>query len=708
MSISKARSHKRSAPTFRVGFDIGGTFTDVVMVTEGTGAVHYAKVPSTPASPDIAALQGIEQALARGGASPADVTYLVHGSTVSANAVLQNKGARTGIITTRGFRDLLEIGRVSRGHSDESAEDVLYNINYVKPPPLVPRRFRLEVPERVGAGGEIVTPLDEAATVKAIEELHACNIESIAVCFLNSYANPAHERRVKELIQRYYPEAWISVSSEILSQSREYERFSTTALNAYVMPPLNRYLTRLEEGLAERGIRAPLHIMQATGGVTTASMARIKSVHTALSGFVGGVMGGAFLARLAGFRNVITLDIGGTSTDISLIRRGKPEITTDGRLGTHPVQIPIVSVRTIGAGGGSIARVGSDGLLKVGPQSAGADPGPACYARQGAEATVTDANVCLGRMQQLLDGALPLEPKLARDVVNRRVAEGLDLSEQKTASGIIAVQNANIARAIRANTVERGVDPRDCVLAAYGGAGPLHADEIAQSLGIPTVVVPPYAGVLSAMGLLSSDVRHDESRAWAGLLAQTAPEALEQGFGELEAKLSAEMAEGGINQRRIRFTRSLGLRYVGQGYEIAVALKPGKLSRKAMLAAATAFHKRHAELYRHSSTEEPVELVSLSVTAVVAMTRPRLARSKVQRNSAAPHAVSTRTVAFGSKPEPIKCKVYRRETLRAGQTIKGPAIVEQFDSTTVIAPRSRASVDAFGNLIVAVGGIGVR
>lgn len=699
------RSKVQGRAAYRLGFDIGGTFTDVVIVSESSGNVHYTKVPSTPSNPEIAAFKGIEDVLRLAGAAPDQVSYIVHGSTVSANAVLQSKGARTGMITTRGFRDILEIGRVSRGHRDEAVEDVLYNINYVKPAPIVPRRWRMEVPERVAASGEVLVRLDEDATVRAIEALRSKDVESIAVCLLNSYVNGGHEQRIKELIAQHYPEAWISVSSEVLPQFREYERFSTTVLNAYVMPPLNKYLTRLEEGLCARGIRAPLHIMQATGGVTTTGLARVKSVHTALSGFVGGVMGGAFLAKLAGFRNVITLDIGGTSTDISLIRNGKPEITTEGRLGEYPVQIPIVSVRTIGAGGGSLAHVGADGLLKVGPQSAGADPGPACYGKQSTGASITDANLCLGRVnpKHLLDGAVTLHPQLSFDVVDNRVAEPLGMSRHHAATGMIAVQNANISRAIRANTMERGVDPRDCVLAAYGGAGPLHADEIARSLGISTVVIPPYAGVLSSLGLLSSDVRHDYVRPWTGgLLPDASPAALESAFSKLTEEAASEMSSAGVMQKNIRHDRALGLRYVGQGYEISVSIPPSKITAASLKAALEAFHKRHSQLYRHASPSEPVELVSIGLASVASVRRPKLLRRATARSQRPPKHIGTRRMAFGRKPQAVNCKVYRREQLKVGHAIQGPAVIEQFDATTFVSPGSRASVDPFGNLILRV------
>ncbi len=613
----------RGQAKYRLGVDIGGTFTDVVLVRESDGRVSYTKVASTPPHPEQAVFHGVRRILDEMRVTPAQIAFMVHGSTVAANAVLESTGAKTAALTTRGFRDILEIGRLARGSRNESAEDVLYNIDYVKPAPIVPRHLRLEVDERIDPSGAIIRPLDEASAVAAIERLKDNGVESIAICLLHSYANATHEQRLRCLIEELMPEVFTSLSSEIVPLCREYERFSTTSLNAYVMPPLNRYLSKLEQGLRGIGIHAPLYIMQANGGVMSTRLARVKSIQSAFSGLVAGVMGGAMVANHAGYRNAITLDIGGTSTDISLIRDGIPETTMEGRLGPHPVQFPIVAVETIGAGGGSIASLGPDGLLKVGPQSAGADPGPACYGKGGARATVTDAHVGLGRISasQRLAGDLKLDAAASRKVIHEQLSERLKLSVERSADGVLAIANAQIARAVRAATIERGVDPRDYVLVAFGGAGPLHAVSVSEAIGIPTVLIPRSAGVISALGLLTGDLKQEYGLTWLRRAGDVDLNDLEAAFGELEETARTEMRAESNGKRKVRLSRSLGLRYVGQGYEITTPISR-HLTRRSFAVAISAFHKRHQALYRHAAPDDPMEVVSILVTAIVRLAPP--------------------------------------------------------------------------------------
>jgi N-methylhydantoinase A len=684
----------------RLGVDIGGTFTDVVLLAE-SGAIKYTKVPSTPSHPELAVFDGVKKILTANALTPGDIAYLVHGSTVAANAVLEFKGAKTGLITTRGFRDVLEIGRIARGSRHDNAEDVLYNIAYQKPAPLVPRHLRLEVDERLNAAGGVVRALDESSVAAAIEKLKAAGIESVAICLLHSYLNPAHEERIRALFKKAMPDAWTSLSSEVLPQYREYERFSTTTLNAYVMPPLNRYLSKLEIGLRELGFNAPLYIMQANGGVMTARLARIKSVQTAFSGLVAGVLGGALVASLAGFKNAITLDIGGTSTDISLVRNGTPELTSDGRLGPYPVQFPIVSVDTIGAGGGSLARIGPDGLLKVGPQSAGADPGPVCYGKGGLQVTVTDAHVALGRISpsQKLGGDLDLNADASTDALRDHISEPMKLNVEKAADGILAIADAQIARAIRAATIERGVDPRDCVLVAYGGAGALHAISVADAIGIPTVLIPRYAGVISALGLLVADLKQEYGRTCLMLASGADLSELEVGFVQLEDRARSEMSAESDADKKVSLFRSLGVRYVGQGYELTVPISDD-LSPQSFAAAINLFHRRHEELYGHATLSEPVEVVNVLVTAVVKLAPQSLLQQAIggRPGPTAPHQVSN--VICGPDGLRQSCAVYARSDLGLDTRIVGPAIVEQIDTTTFVPPAYMGKIDQFGSMII--------
>ena len=685
---------------YRLGVDIGGTFTDVVLAAE-TGDVRYTKVPSTPKNPELAFFEGVRKILGETGIAPADVAYIVHGSTVAANAVLESKGAKTGLLTTRGFRDILEIGRIARGTRNDSAEDVLYNVNYLKPAPLVPRQLRLEVDERIDAGGAVVRPLDEATAIAAIKRLKSQGINSIAICLLHSYANPTHEERLRSLIEEHMPSVWTSLSSEILPQYREYERFSTTTLNAYVMPPLNRYLSKLEVGLRELGFKAPLYIMQANGGVMTVRLARIKSVQTAFSGLVAGVMGGALVAALAGFDNAITLDIGGTSTDISLVRNGKPELTNEGRLGPYPVQFPIVAVDTIGAGGGSLASIGADGLLKVGPESAGADPGPICYAKGGQKVTVTDAHVGLGRISpsQKLGGDLALDSDASSNAIRAQIGDILKLSAAKAADGILAIADAQIARAIRAATIERGVDPRDCVLVAYGGAGPLHAISVAESVGIPTVLIPRFPGVISALGLLVADLKQEYGRTILMPAANVDLQELEASFNQLEMRARTEMGAESETEMKLVLARSLGMRYVGQGYELIVPIS-NDLAAQAFAATVNLFHQRHQELYGHSTSGEPVEIVSVQITAVIQLAPQHLLDKTVNVDAGTGTSHKTSDVICGPDCVYRSCEVYSRGDLKIESRIAGPAIIEQLDTTTYIPPAYAGQLDRFGSLII--------
>ncbi len=688
--------------SYRLGFDIGGTFTDVVLVDQQSGRVHFSKVPSTPADQTEGALAGIAKILSVASCNGGQVEHVVHGSTVATNAILERKGAVTAMLTTAGFRDVLAIGRSARFAADAGdRERVLYDINYVKPAPLVPRSLRLPVRERIGAQGEVVTPLDLRDVEAAIEMIDRHQVQSVAICFLNSYADPIHERKARDLLLARRPALSVCLSSEVLPEFREYERFSTAVLNAYVMPSVGRYLQHLESRLGESRIQAPLQVMQATGGTITSQAARRHSVHTALSGIVGGVLGGSYVAGLAGFPEVITMDMGGTSTDVSVVRGGKPQTMTEGRIGPHSFRLPVIDVHTIGAGGGSIARVDADGGLRVGPESAGADPGPVCYGKGGSAPTVTDADLVLGRLPSaLLDGVLPLDPQAARMSILRTIGEPLSLDAVIASHGIIAIAAANMIRAIRLITIERGIDPRELTLVAFGGAGPLHAGIIAKELQLARVLIPRAPGVLSALGLLTADTKHDYVRTSIHPTTDLDPAILRAVFAQLEERAQADMHDDGVPSDRVTLLRSLDFRYRGQGYEVNVELADGDLDRAAIESADRRFHRRHETLFGHSAPDEPTEVVNARIVAVAPTKKPQLEKQRVPERSLP--AVSGRRRAFFAEAEGfVDCPVYRREALKWGHSVSGPALVDQFDSTTVLLPGQSAVVDEYLNLVVA-------
>ena len=692
------------ADVYRVGYDIGGTFTDLILVDDAGGAAYTAKVPSTPAAPADGALDGLRRLTSTANVAPAAVGHLVHGSTVALNAILEGKAARVGLLTTEGFRDVLEIGRLTRVPQSGNPEAALYDTQYDKPPPLVPRYLRLGVRERIDAAGRVLTPLSEANVAPAVAELSRHGVEVVAVCFLHSYANPVHEQLVADLCARRHPELAVCLSSEVLPQYREYERVSSTVLNAAAMPILDRYLGDMERRLQEEGFHAPLHVMQGMGGVMGSAAARRRSVHTAVSGPVGGVLGGAYVARHAGLRDVVTLDMGGTSTDVSLIRAGEPEITSGGTLGGYPLSIPMIGLNYIGAGGGSIAWLDPGGILRVGPRSAGAVPGPVCYGRGGTEPTVTDANLVLGRLapEHLLGGAIALDGDAARRSI-ARLGRDIGLQPLQVALGIVRVANANMIRAIRVISVDRGHDLRDFALISFGGAGPLHAGRLALELSIPRVVIPPEPGVLSALGLLAADARTDYVHTVLRAAGDADPGELERGFADLERQAHTWLSEQGIDGSDHSTVRALDMRYLGQGHEVTVPAPGRRFDASALGNAVRDFHRLHERLYTHAACDEPTEIVNLRVLGVGAIAKPRLPEADdagAQRGEAPPMAHASRELLFEGEREFRRCPVFRRAALRRGMRLPGPAVVEQDDTTTIVYPGQQAAVDRFANLVI--------
>jgi N-methylhydantoinase A len=681
----------------RVGVDTGGTFTDVCLFDVDSNAVQVTKVSSTPDDPGTAVVRGVREILDQAGAQPADaIGYFAHGTTVATNALLTGRGVKTGLLTTRGFRDLLELGRGRRPK--------LYDLQQDKPEPVVPRDLRLEVGERVRYDGSIETPLDETEVRAQVRRLRDEGVKAIAVCLLFSYLYPDHERAITRIISDAIPDAYVSISSDVLPEFREFERLSTVVTNAYIGPTVAEYLARLRGNLAELGLQVVPHVTQSNGGIMPFSTAEALPVRTVLSGPSTGVVGAAYLASAAGFPNIITFDMGGTSTDVSLVQDGRPKTASGMELDGRPIRSPMIDIHTVGAGGGSIAWIDSGGHLKVGPASAGADPGPVCYGKGNTQPTVTDANVVLGVLhpESLLGGKLPIDAEAARQAM-RELAGGVGLDMLETAQGIIRVVVANMARAIRVISVQRGYDPRDYVLVPFGGAGPLHASRLASELGVRTIVVPETPGALSALGLLMTDLRTDFSRTH---LVATVPDKasfFEALFAELTHAADEWFQAEGIPDERRELHRILEMRYAGQNYELPVALPDGPIDAAMLAELLRRFAAEHERMYGYSEPGEPVQGVTFRVEALGRVDRPPL--NARPRGGADPHRadIDSRNVYLAERRGFVNSPVYAREKLRPGNQLEGPCIVEQMDTTTLLLPGDAGQVDAYGNLVIRVG-----
>ena len=676
---------------WRVGVDVGGTFTDLAAIEEDGGRLVGLKVPSTPDDPSRAIEAALAALLARESLPPAAIGYLGHGTTVCVNAILEGKGARTGLITTHGMRDLLELRRQTRDH--------LYDLFADKPLPLVPRRHRLEVSERVLFDGSVLTPLDDAAAERAVASLAGDGVEALAICFLHAYANPAHERRVNALATHAAPALYVSTSSDVLAEFREYERLSTTVLNAYVGPVMSRYLAELDERVKRLQLPVRPHILLSNGGVATLAHARERPVFTMASGPSAGVTGAVFVARRAGVADVIGFDMGGTSTDVCLVERGVPAVATEKRYHGHPVKGAMLDVHSIGAGGGSIAWVDAGGFVRVGPQSAGADPGPACYARGGTQPTVTDANLVLGRLgvATRLGGALALDPRRAEGAIAEHLARPLGRSVTDAATATVAVVDAAMAGAVRLAAVARGADPRAFTLVAYGGAGPMHATAVARQLGMRRVLVPPQPGVLCALGLVVSDLRTELSRTRIARLDRTSATALDAAFVELEDDARRWAERAGFSARDVRLTRAVDMRHARQNHELAVAA-PARFGGDALARLERGFHQAHARAYGYAAPDEPVEVITLRVAATIPVEAPSLPPAAPARGTIRDAHTGERRAYFDGGF--VRTPVYDRTRVPRGARLRGPAILDQADTTTVLAPGERAAIDRHGNVVI--------
>src|SRR6516162_7158265 len=678
---------------WRVGVDSGGTFTDICLFEESTGLIAVWKVSSTPGDPSQAVVEGVGEALARVAAPASDVCYFGHGTTVATNALIQHRGALTGLITSDGFRDLLEIGRQKRPD--------LYDLQADKPPVLVERRLRREVPERLRHDGRVETALDEAAVRNAVRVLRDAGVKAVAICFLYSFLDAKHEDAVLRIVGEEFPEAFVCASHEVAPEFREYERLSTTVVNAYLGPVMAYYIRGVAERLTALGVAATPYLTQSNGGVIGFAMAARLPVRTVLSGPSTGVVGAQVTARLAGAHDIITFDMGGTSTDVALMQGGEPTLAREAVVHGYPIKAPMLDIHTVGAGGGSIAFVDSGELLKVGPKSAGADPGPACYDRGNDEPTVTDANVVLQTLNpaQLLGGRMPIRADLAQTAIDR-IAARLGIDALAAAQGIIAVVTANMARAIRVISVQRGHDPRDYTLVAFGGAGPLHAARLAAELDIRRVLVPRNPGILCAMGLLLADLRADFAATRLFALSSTVISEVEGVVAELRERCAVWFTEAGIEANNQRTALSVDMRYAGQNYELSVPLPAGPVTPATVDALAAGFADAHQRLYGFVAKDEPMQLVTFRAEATGIVHKADIGPTADAGPNPSAAELGRRDVWLREIAAFVSCPLYDREKLLAGNHIVGPAIVEQMDATTLIVPGATATVDPYLNLLL--------
>ena len=686
----------------RLGVDVGGTFTDLVLWDDdGTITIH--KTPSTNEDPSVGTMDGIERLAQKAEVEPASIEMFFHGTTVATNIVLEHNGDDVGLITTEGFRDILHIARKKRP---------LNYSNYQELPwqkwQLVPRRNRRTVPERIDASGTILAQLDEGAVRDEVRLLRERGVAAIAVAFLHAYRNPVHEQRVKAIIEEEFPDAFISLSSEVASQYREYERFSTTALNAFVGPKTSNYIARLVDKASAAGVSDDVHLMTSAGGLVTARSARETPVSLLTSGVVAGLIGGCAIGKASGYPSVITLDVGGTSADVGVAPDGRLRMKhlLDTQIGDYHAMVPMAEVDTIGAGGGSIASIDEGGMFHVGPRSAGAIPGPACFGRGGSDPTSTDAMVVLGwlREESFLSGSMTVQLALAEEAVREQIAERLGSSLEKAAMGIFTVLAHSMTEAIGLHSVRKGYDPRDFSLVAEGGAGPLFAWHIAKQLGIPRIIVPTYPGITSAVGLLATDIRYEvPTTVWTSS-DDADVELLALEVERLSADAVAQLKRDGMPEEQISLERSVDCRYVGQGYELRVEAPGGEVDVDWVKAVSEAFHELHGRMYSQRFDEKPVQLVNVRVTGVGAVPQIKLPRIAVgTADAGAALITTTRTLMWTddtAEPEWTDTRVYSRELLLAGNVFTGPAIVEQFDSTTIVGIGQRATVDELGHIII--------
>ncbi len=681
----------------RVASDIGGTFTDLVYLDEATGEVGVAKASTTPAN----FAEGVIETLRKARLPVADTSFFVHGSTIIINALTERKGAKTALITTKGFRDVLEIGRANRPD--------IYNMYYTKPKPFVPRYLRFEVAERVNYKGEELQPLNPEDVRRAVERCRAEGVEAIAVCFLHSYANPSHEIECGEIINELAPDIPVTLSHQVTKEWREYERTNTVVLNSYVLPIAGRYLDRLERDLASMGMRKVYHVMQSNGGIATFERGKQAPINLVESGPVAGVIGAAVIGELIGERNVISLDIGGTTAKTSLVENGTPKITTEYKIeyrrnfAGYPILAPTVDIVEIGAGGGSIAWMDKAGALRIGPVSAGADPGPACYGWGGTEPTVTDANVVAGRINPdyFLGGEIPLDVEKARKAL-QPIADAFHISVEQAAMGVIRLADANMVNALKLVSVRRGYDPRDFILVAFGGGGAMHAGALMRELRVKKVIIPVQPAVFSAWGMLMTDLRQDYIRTLITRTDQVRPETLNAIFAEMEAEAAEDLAAQHVSPEDMVFQRFADMRYLGQEHTVKVPLPGGQITAESMPEINERFHQLHEHTYTFR-LDTKVELVNYHLTALGRVKKPVLKPLDGTGTSLEAARKGERRVNFDELGF-HQAAIYERDLLPVGVTLRGPLVIEEPASTTVVFPDQQVTKDIYGFLHIEMAG----
>lgn len=676
---------------YRIGVDVGGTFTDFSILNEKTKDVLYIKVPSTPEDPSEAIQSGISELLEAHSIQPSQVTYLAHGTTVATNMVIEERGSKTGLLTTKGFRDVLEIGRQARPH--------LYDYSVTKPTPLVAREHRLEIDERIGPQGEVIRPVDPEQLEAAVEELKTAGVAAVAICFVHSYRTADHEKRAREVIEALFPEAYISLSSEVLPEFREYERLSTTVINAYLGPRIQRYLDRFLERIRDLAIKVEPLTIHSNGGLMSVHTVRGFPVRTCLSGPAAGVVGATEIAKVAGFPNLVTFDVGGTSTDVSLVHESQPLFTSMRLVARHPIKMPMIDINVIGAGGGSIAWIDDAGALKVGPHSAGAHPGPVAYGLGGDEPTITDANVCLHRLnpQTLLRGRMPVDEQAARRVIDERLARPLGLTVEQAADGIIRIANANMARAIRSVSTERGHDINTFALFAYGGAGPLHAAELAVECGLPKVIIPNEPGTMCARGMLLTDISFDFVRTEIADATQQRWERICELFDDMVREGTHWLEQEGVVAAKRLYRRHIEARYQGQNHEVKIEMDD--VTPNGLAEFLRRFEAAHSMEHGYSIADRKVEIVNCRLKAVGQVQKAGL--QPRQPGGVIEDAITEqREVYFGGRWGWVATNIYDRSRLPIDVLFSGPAIIEEMSSTTTIFPLQSAYVDRIGNIII--------
>lgn len=680
--------------SYRIGIDVGGTFTDLILLNEITGQTFSHKVSSTPSMPHKAPIRGVKELFEKHDVKGDEVSFIGLGTTVATNAFLENKVAPTALITTRGFKDLLEIARQQRPG--------VYDPFKQKAPVPVKREMRFEVSERVDASGKVLVPLDEDELRDVFQQAKAAGAQSVAICFLNSYVNAAHENRAFEIGKALWSEAHISTSSEVMREFREYERFLSTVINVSLTPLLQNYFLQFRNEVKQLGINVEPLIMSSSGGVFSCDVASSRPIDTLFSGPSGGVSSTIHLGQTIDKENLITFDMGGTSTEVCAIQNLRPQKVFARTISAYPVKVASYDIHTIGAGGSSIASVDEGGSLFVGPASAGADPGPACYARGGEQATVTDANVVLGRLNPdyLLAGTLAIDCAESYKCIDHHIGSVKQTSSVLSALSVVALAEANMAQAIRVVSVEKGLDPSSFSLVALGGAGPLHAATVAKEVGMQDVIIPQDAGVFCALGVLTKDIQ--TSRSQTVLLSDSNPDAqsiLDKYYRQLEQDAREELEDQGYCHTQIQFNWSADVRYGGQNHEITIDVPRGAFDQKTIDTIRATFHDAHAELFGYRLEDSPITFVTLRMDGMVPIARPVMEEHALTSSGVTPLVQSHREVYFDGH-HVKECPVYERATLSSGDTLNGPAIIEQMDSTTIVPPDFQARVDSWQNIII--------